>query len=292
MIYYLLQHLLSQLWMLRVCLWYHGSDQDRRLSHDHCWWHQHRTGEDFLQQEQKNTMVCFQSQPVCWRFCNVLFSTLLPGMWFPSYLMSISWRPRSVGEYFTVTVPSLLSVMCGQVVRPDGIRTSPDMSQTGNIFYHHGVHVEAYIKQSQIRNTILIHDFWQNSQNTLTCNFTWLYSEGNNQTKRAEHRLHPIYRGDGFISGLNKKEKRQKKRNHTELWKSARKMRHRRKHRRAAERLRGLNLRDTEREKSVESEIWGMLNSCYWSDKINMRGHHEGKNSELRRVEYTTQNTT
>lgn len=48
-----------------------------------------------------------------------------PGMWLPSYLMSISWRPRSVGEYFTVTVPSLLSVMWGWAIRPEGMRTSP-----------------------------------------------------------------------------------------------------------------------------------------------------------------------
>lgn len=39
--------------------------------------------------------------------------------------MSISWRPLSVGWYFIVMVPSLLSVMCGRAVFPDGIFTSP-----------------------------------------------------------------------------------------------------------------------------------------------------------------------
>ncbi len=44
--------------------------------------------------------------------------------------MSISCRPRSVGEYFTVTVPSLLSMIWGQAVLPDGIRTSPGEQNT------------------------------------------------------------------------------------------------------------------------------------------------------------------
>lgn len=47
----------------------------------------------------------------------------VPGMWMPSYLMSISWSPASVGAYLTVTVPSLLSVMSGLATFPEGIRT-------------------------------------------------------------------------------------------------------------------------------------------------------------------------
>lgn len=47
-------------------------------------------------------------------------------MWLPSYLMSISCRPLSVGWYLMVMVPSLLSVICGLAVLPEGIRTSPD----------------------------------------------------------------------------------------------------------------------------------------------------------------------
>lgn len=39
--------------------------------------------------------------------------------------MSISCRPRSVGWYLIVMVPSLLSVICGRAVLPEGIRTSP-----------------------------------------------------------------------------------------------------------------------------------------------------------------------
>lgn len=50
---------------------------------------------------------------------------MVPGMWFPSYLMSISWRPLSVGTYFTVIVPSLLSLIRGRAILPEGIRTSP-----------------------------------------------------------------------------------------------------------------------------------------------------------------------
>lgn len=45
----------------------------------------------------------------------------------PSYLMSISCKPASVGAYLTVTVPSLLSVMSGLATLPDGIRTSPSV---------------------------------------------------------------------------------------------------------------------------------------------------------------------
>lgn len=49
----------------------------------------------------------------------------LPGMWLPSYLIPIWCRPFSVGAYLTVMVPSLLSVMLGRAVFPEGIRTSP-----------------------------------------------------------------------------------------------------------------------------------------------------------------------
>lgn len=48
-----------------------------------------------------------------------------PGIWLPSYLIPIWCRPFSVGAYLTVMVPSLLSVMLGRAVFPEGIRTSP-----------------------------------------------------------------------------------------------------------------------------------------------------------------------
>lgn len=49
----------------------------------------------------------------------------LPGMCVPLYLMCISCRPASVGEYCTVTVPSRLSVIRGWADLPEGINTSP-----------------------------------------------------------------------------------------------------------------------------------------------------------------------
>lgn len=50
----------------------------------------------------------------------------VPGICIPSYLMSISCSPASVGAYFTVTVPSLLSAMSGLATFPEGILTSPE----------------------------------------------------------------------------------------------------------------------------------------------------------------------
>ena len=44
----------------------------------------------------------------------------------PLYLMCISCRPASVGEYCTVTVPSRLSVISGWADLPEGISTSPE----------------------------------------------------------------------------------------------------------------------------------------------------------------------
>lgn len=66
--------------------------------------------------------------PVCLRYLfDVTFlHTHSPGMCVPLYLMCISCRPASVGEYCTVTVPSRLSVISGWADLPDGINTSPD----------------------------------------------------------------------------------------------------------------------------------------------------------------------
>lgn len=47
----------------------------------------------------------------------------------PLYLMCISCKPASVGEYCTVTVPSRLSVMVGWVDLPEGMNTSPDVEE-------------------------------------------------------------------------------------------------------------------------------------------------------------------
>lgn len=47
----------------------------------------------------------------------------------PLYLMCISCRPASVGEYSTVTVPSRLSVMVGWVDLPEGMNTSPNVEE-------------------------------------------------------------------------------------------------------------------------------------------------------------------
>lgn len=62
-----------------------------------------------------------------------------PGMWLPSYLIPIWCRPFSVGAYRTVMVPSLLSVMLGRAVLPEGIRTSPErqthMQDSGFSYY-------------------------------------------------------------------------------------------------------------------------------------------------------------
>lgn len=57
----------------------------------------------------------------------------LPGMWVPLYLMCISWSPVSVGAYFTVTVPSLLSTISGWAVLPDGMWTSPGYEKQSSI---------------------------------------------------------------------------------------------------------------------------------------------------------------
>lgn len=93
----------------------------------------------------------------------------LPGICIPSYLMSISCRPASVGEYFTVTVPSLLSVISGLATFPEGILTSP---------VRHWVHENLLI---QIR-TFLFDRFAVYS----TCNFSLLDSERNDQVEGSQ----------------------------------------------------------------------------------------------------------
>lgn len=90
---------------------------------------------------RKTCYDCVWDGPECWHGTGIktklntdfswssshctLQREVVPGMWMPSYLMSISCRPASVGAYLTVTVPSLLSVMSGLATLPDGIRTSP-----------------------------------------------------------------------------------------------------------------------------------------------------------------------
>lgn len=64
----------------------------------------------------------------------------------PSYLMSISCRPASVGAYFTVTVPSLLSVMSGLATFPDGIRTSPKRMERLGVYTHAHMHTHTLAK--------------------------------------------------------------------------------------------------------------------------------------------------
>jgi len=85
------------------------------------------------------------------------------------YLISISCRPASVGEYFTVTVPSLLSVISGLATFPEGILTSP---------VRHWVHEILLCKSVKQKYTDL-NEF-------STCNFSLLDGERNDQVEGSQ----------------------------------------------------------------------------------------------------------
>lgn len=108
-------------------------------------------------------------------------------MWFPSYLMSISWRPLSVGWYLIVMVPSLLSVMCGRAVFPDGILTSPEDLKC---FHFSGI----FFPCAAAWCFLLVN---------LTCDFSLLWHERDQEINRAEERVHCITRNHWLICGLS-----------------------------------------------------------------------------------------
>lgn len=112
-----------------------------------------------------------------------------PGMWFPSYLMSISCRPLSVGWYLMVMVPSLLSVMCGRAVFPDGIRTSPAKRQFG-----------FRIKQSRQGLTKGEKCFLEDR---CTCDLSLLRHEGHQEVDGAKERVHSIAGHNWLVGGLS-----------------------------------------------------------------------------------------
>lgn len=88
------------------------------------------------QSTSANVLLCLCTFLLDTRCVHFTFLTLVmtsvcvrahwPGMCVPLYLMCISCRPASVGEYCTVTVPSRLSEISGWADLPEGIRTSPE----------------------------------------------------------------------------------------------------------------------------------------------------------------------
>lgn len=90
----------------------------------------------------------------------------------PSYLISISCRPASVGAYLTVTVPSLLSVMSGLATLPDGIRTSPEAED--NTMTHTMTHTHITMIKLRVY------------KGDVTCDLSFLDGEWNHQVKRSQ----------------------------------------------------------------------------------------------------------
>lgn len=127
-----------------------------------------------------------------------------PGIWFPSYLMSISCRPLSVGWYLMVIVPSLLSVICGRAVLPEGIRTSPGNNSL----------VSCQWPKKFVFKTLGVFLFFfccscLTDGVCPTCDFSLLWREGDKEVNGTEERIDSIAGNDGLICGLSRQERKQ-----------------------------------------------------------------------------------